>query len=56
MATRYLWASWPQSLKQQESLWRLTFTEAVPEAFELPTSDWTENSYCPIITKKFKCF
>ena len=31
-------------------------TEPVPEAFELPTSDWTENSYCPIISKKFKWF
>ena len=33
-----------ESLQQErESPWALTLTERVPEAFEIPPSDWPEN-------------
>ena len=35
-----------ESLQQErESLWALTLTERVPEAFEIPPSDWPEKYF-----------
>ena len=35
-----------ESLQQErESPWALTLTERVPEAFEIPPSDWTEKYF-----------
>ena len=35
-----------ESLQQeQESPWALTLSERVPEAFEIPPSDWPENFF-----------
>ena len=35
-----------ESLQQErESPWALTLTERVPEAFEIPPSDWPEKSF-----------
>ena len=35
-----------ESLQQErESPWALTFTERVPEAFEIPPSDWPEKYF-----------
>jgi len=35
-----------ESLQQErESPWALTFTERVPEAFEIPPSDWPEKFF-----------
>ena len=31
--------------KIETSPWALTLTEPVPEAFELPASDWSENNF-----------
>ena len=38
-----------ESLQQErESPWALTLTERLPEAFEIPASDWPENFFWPI--------
>ena len=38
-----------ESLQQErESPWALTLTEPVPEAFEIPPSDWPEIFFWPI--------
>ena len=34
--------------KIERSPWALTLTEPVPEAFELPASDWPEKFFWPI--------
>ena len=35
-----------ESLQQErESTWALTLTERVPEAFEIPSSDWPEKYF-----------
>jgi len=42
-----------ESLQQEwESPWALTLTEQVPEAFEIPPSDWPENFFSGQSTKR----
>ena len=42
-----------ESLQQErESPWALALTERVPEAFEIPPSDWPENVFSGQSTKR----
>jgi len=46
-----------ESLQQErESPWALTLTERVPEAFEIPPSDWPEKYFLDFVYLLFIYF